>query len=129
MGTIILAVTGLFILAIIIIAILARFYIRTTREVALIRTGLGGRRVVLDGGAFTLPWFNEVSRVNMQTLPLHIQVAGDGSLITRDKLRVDASADFYVTVIPTDEGVAQAQQTLGNRTFDPAKLREHIGGK
>jgi len=129
MGNALLAIILFLIMAIVVITILAKFYMRTTREVALIRTGFGGRRVVMDGGALALPWFNEVARVNMQTLPLHVIATDDRSLITKDKLRVDAHADFYVTVQPTDEGVALAQQTLGNRTFDSAKLGELIGGK
>ncbi|MGH1358607.1 MAG: flotillin family protein [Burkholderiaceae bacterium] len=129
MGNVILAIILILVIAAAVIAILARFYMRTTREIALIRTGFGGRRVVMDGGAFAIPWFNEVARVNMQTLPLHISATGDRSIITKDKLRVDARADFYMTVEPTDDGVALAQQTLGNRTFDPAKLSEFIGGK
>lgn len=129
MGTIISTAIAVVVTVAIVIAILAQFYKRTTREVALIRTGIGGRKVIMDGGALATPWFNQVARVNMQTLPLHVSATGDRALITRDKLRVDASADFYVTVIATDDGVALAQQTLGNRTFEPDKLNELIGGK
>jgi predicted DNA-binding protein (UPF0278 family) len=32
-------------------------------------------------------------------------------------------------VITTEEGIARAAQTLGNRTFDAGKLRELIEGK
>ena len=39
------------------IALAAWFYRRATNEVALVRTGIGGRRVVVDGGTLALPWF------------------------------------------------------------------------
>lgn len=114
---------------VIIIAILARFYERATRETSLVKTGIGGRRVVMDGGVVALPWFHQISRVNMQSLRLEVSRSGEAALITKDRLRVDVGAEFYVSVLASEEGVARAAQTLGNRTFDAAKLRELIEGK
>jgi uncharacterized membrane protein YqiK len=120
--------TILVILAVV-IAVLARFYERSTREVSLVKTGVGGRKVVMDGGTISLPYFHEVTRVNMQTLRLDVSRAGEAALITNDRLRVDVSVAFYLSVIATEEGIARAAQTLGNRTFHPEKLRELIEGK
>ena len=113
----------------IVIVLIARFYERTTREVSLVRTGVGGRRVVMDGGTVAIPFFHEISRVNMQTLRLEVRRAGESALITRDRMRVDIGVEFYVSVIASEDGIARAAQTLGNRTFDAAKLRELIEGK
>lgn len=115
--------------AAVVVVVLARFYERATREVSLVRTGVGGRRVVMDGGTLAVPYFHEVSRVNMQTLRLEVVRSGEAALITSDRLRVDVGAEFYVSVIPSEEGIARAAQTLGNRTFDAQKLRELIEGK
>lgn len=117
------------IVAAIVIVILARFYQRGTREVSLVRTGVGGRRVVLDGGVLAIPYFHDVARVNMQTLRLEVKRQGTTSLITQDRLRVDVGVEFYVSVIASEDGVAQAAQTLGSRTFQADKLRELIEGK
>lgn len=111
------------------VVILARFYERATRETSLVKTGIGGRRVVMDGGVIAIPWFHQISRVNMQTLRLEVGRTGEAALITKDRLRVDVGAEFYVSVMPSEEGIARAAQTLGNRTFDAAKLRELIEGK
>ena len=113
----------------IVIAVLARFYERATRETGLVRTGVGGRRIVMDGGVLALPWFHQVSRINMQSLRLEVGRAGDAALITKDRLRVDIGAEFYVSVIPNEDGIARAAQTLGSRTFEAARLRELIEGK
>lgn len=113
----------------IIIAILAKWYQRGTREVSLIRTGLGGRKVVLDGGVLAIPFFTDVTRINMQTLRLEVKRQGAGSLITKDKLRVDVGVEFYVSVIADEEGVSRAAQTLGNKTFHHDALRDLIEGK
>jgi uncharacterized membrane protein YqiK len=117
------------VVAAIAIVVLARFYVRGTRETSLVRTGVGGRRVVLDGGALAIPYFHQVSRVNMQSLRLEVARTGEAALITKDRLRVDVGAEFYVSVQATEDGIALAAQTLGNRTFDAAKLRELIQGK
>jgi len=62
--------------AAIVVFVLARFYERGTREVSLVRTGVGGRRVVMDGATIAIPYFHEVSRVNMQTLRLEVVRSG-----------------------------------------------------
>ncbi len=113
----------------IVIVVLARFTERATRETSLVKTGVGGRKVVMDGGTIAIPYFHEIARVNMQTLRLEVGRAGEAALITKDRLRVDVGVEFYVSVIPSEEGIARAAQTLGNRTFHPDKLRELIEGK
>ena len=110
------------------IAIVAWLYERSTNEVALVRTGVGGRKVVIDGGALALPHFHEITRVNMQTLRLPVTRDGEQSLITNDRLRVDVAADFYVSVAPEREAVARAAQTLGGRLFHPDQLRALVDG-
>lgn len=113
----------------IIIVIVARLYVRSTREVSLVRTGLGGRKVVMDGGTLAIPYFHEISRVNMQTLRLEVSRSGEAALITNDRMRVDVGVTFYLSVIASAEGIARATQTLGRRTFEPEHLRELIEGK
>lgn len=113
----------------IIVVVFALFYQRSTRKVSLIRTGIGGRKVVMDGGVIAVPYFHDVSRVNMQTLRLEVQRSGEQALITKDRLRVDVGVEFYMSVDPTEEAIARAAQTLGDRTFDPGKLRDLIEGK
>ena len=114
---------------VIIVAIFAKFFQRATQEVSLVKTGFGGRKVIMDKGTIAIPWFHEVSKVNMQTLRLEVQRGGDSALITKDRMRVDIGAEFYVSVVPSADGISRAAQTLGNRTFNPDQLRELIEGK
>ena len=99
---------------------LNRYYRKATREGALVRTGLGGQRVVLDGGCLALPFLHKVSEVNMRTSKLEIERLGPHSVITRDRLRVDVGAEFHVRVEATEEGVATAAQALAGKTFRAA---------
>ena len=109
--------------------VLARLYQRATREISLVKTGAGGRKVVMDGGTVVIPLLHEISLVNMKTLRLEVNRANDASLITKDRMRVDVGVEFYVSVNATEEGIARAAQTLGDRTFDVNELREMIEGK
>ena len=117
------------VLVVILVVVAAWLYERASREVSLVRTGLGGRKVVLDGGVIVLPYFHKVSRVNMQTMRLEVNRHGEQALITKDRLRVDVGVEFYVSVEPTEESIARASQTLGRRTFEADQLRDLIEGK
>ncbi|MBC5782680.1 flotillin family protein [Ramlibacter sp. USB13] len=104
-------------------------YLRSSKERAFVRTGLGGQRVVLDGGAFVLPIVHEVIPVNMNTLRLEVARGRDKALITKDRMRVDVVAEFYVRVAAEASAVAAAAQTLGLRTLAPEQLKELVEGK
>ena len=67
--------------------------------------------------------------VNMNTLRLEVRRAQQQALITRDRMRVDVMAEFYVRVQPTIEAIADAAQTLGKRTMNPESLKELVEGK
>ena len=99
--------------------IFARLYHRASKERAFVRTGLGGQKVVKDGGAVVLPIFHEVIPVNMNTLKLEVMRNKAESLITKDRMRVDIVAAFFVRVIPSQDGIANAAQTLANGRFTP----------
>jgi len=124
-----LVVVALVVLAILLILFLNRYYRKATREVALVRTGAGGQRIVTDGGCIALPFLHKVSEVNMKTSRLEIERAGANSVITSDRLRIDVGAEFYVRVDPTPDGVATAAQALASRSFRSSELAETLEGK
>ncbi len=128
---------GSFILGLIVVAIVVAIgvwllhwlYLRSSKERAFVRTGLGGQKVVLDGGAFVLPIVHDVIPVNMNTLRLEVSRGREKALITKDRMRVDVIAEFYVRVAAEPASVAAAAQTLGLRTMEPEQLKELVEGK
>ena len=128
---------GSFLLGLIVVAIIVAIgvwllhwlYLRSSKERAFVRTGLGGQKVVLDGGAFVLPIVHDVIPVNMNTLRLEVSRGRDKALITKDRMRVDVIAEFYVRVAAQADAVAAAAQTLGLRTMEPEQLKELVEGK
>ena len=124
-----LTIVILVIAVILAVLFLNRYYRKATREVALVRTGAGGEQVVLSGGALALPFLHRITEVNMRTSRLEVERLGPKSIITKDRLRVDAGAEFYVRVDATTEGVGTAAQALGARTFRASDMAETLEGK
>lgn len=123
-------IAGIIFVAIIAIGfIVARLYQRSSKEISFVRTGFGGEKVILNGGAIVLPVLHEIIPVNMNTLRLEVVRAEEQALITRDRMRVDVMAEFYVRVKPTAESIATAAQTLGRKTMSPNELKNLVEGK
>jgi uncharacterized membrane protein YqiK len=123
-------VAGLILFALISIGfVLARLYKRSSKEVSFVRTGFRGQKVIMNGGAVVLPVLHEVIPVNMNTLRLEVKRENQLALITRDRMRVDVMAEFYVRVKPTEETIANAAQTLGLKTMAPEELKSLVEGK
>jgi uncharacterized membrane protein YqiK len=128
-GTFILGLIAVAIVGAIVVWLLHWLYLRSSKERSFVRTGLGGTKVVLGGGAFVLPIVHDVIPVNMNTLRLEVARGRDKALITKDRMRVDVIAEFYVRVKAEASAVADAAQTLGTRTLAPEQLKELIEGK
>ena len=107
--------------------ILVRLYRRSTQEMALVRTGAGGLKVVMGGGIIDLPGLHDLLRVNMKTMTITVD-GGDG-LITKDSRRVDAAAQFFIRVAPNADAIARAAQSLGQNTNDLDAIRSLLEGK
>jgi uncharacterized membrane protein YqiK len=103
--------------------LLTRIYQRSRSDVAFVRTGFLGRKVVISGGAFVFPGLHDVTGVNMNSVRIDIDRTGAGALISSDRLRVDVLASFNVRVGRTVEDVSAAAQTFGKRTLQVDVLR------
>src|SRR5690606_32894266 len=128
-GVFLMGLLAVVIIAAIGIWLLHWLYLRSSKGRAFVRTGMGGQKVVLDGGAFVLPIVHDVIPVNMNTLRLEVTRGRDKALITKDRMRVDVTAEFDVRVAANPEAVATAAQTLGERSMEPDRLIELVEGK
>ena len=117
------------ILFLILLVLFSKFYQRSSKDVAFVRTGMGGEKIVLTSGAMAIPIIHQVTPVNMNTLRLNVERSNDKGLITLDKMRIDIQSAFYVRVKGDEDGVAKAAQTLGARTLNPQSIQELLEGK
>ena len=121
---------GIGLFSIIILGIVfSRLYRKTTKELTFVRTGFGGEKVVVDGGALILPILHDYIDINMQSMKVTVARSKSDSFITKDRMRVDITADFYIRVGEDRESISRAAQTLGKKTVDLRELTGLIEGK
>ena len=120
---------SLIVLLILISKLTSNYYKRPPKGMSLVRTGLGGQKVIVDKSEWVLPVLHDVTPVNMNTVRIEIYRGNEQSLITKDRLRANIQVDFYIRVNPTHETIGIAAQTLGEKTTDPAQLKDHLEGK
>lgn len=113
----------------VVVYLLYWLYQRSSKEVSFVRTGFGGEKVVLSGGALVLPIIHNSTLVGMKTLRLEVRRSGSAALITKDRMRVEIVAEFYLRVRPDEASVAAAAQSLGGRTMDAEALKELVQGR
>ena len=128
-GSVVLWLIVLAIVVVIAVYLLRWLYRRSTKETAFVRTGFGGEKVVINNGAFVIPVLHEMSPVNMNVMRIEVRRGEANALITRDRMRVDLIAEFFLRVQPTKEAVALASQTLGRRAMQPEGIRDLFEGK
>ncbi len=108
------------------VAAFSAFYRRASKDRAYVRTGFGGERIIVNNGAFVFPVLHDLVPVNMQTLRVEISRSNNVALITKDSLRVDVVAEFFMRVAPQPEAISTAARTLGNGTSNPEKVKEIV---
>ena len=118
-GAVILVVSGVLI-------IIARLYQRTSANEAFVRTGMGGRAVVLDGGAIVVPVVHKTVLVVLETMKLEVERGGEDALITRDNLRCDIRAEFYIKVQAVKDDILNASRSLGDRSVNAEAVRDLV---
>ena len=128
-GEVLLWLIGVAIAIVILVYILRWLYRRSTKETAFVRTGFLGEKVVVNGGAFVIPVLHEITPVNMNVMRIEVMRRENGALITRNRMRVDIIAEFFVRVGTSKAAVAAAAQTLGRRTLQEDGIRSLLEGK
>jgi uncharacterized membrane protein YqiK len=129
LGSLILWLIVLAITVVIAVYLLRWLYQRSTKETAFVRTGFGGEKVVVSGGAFVIPVLHDITPVNMTVMRIEVERRETQALITKNRMRVDIIAEFFVKVGSSREAVSIAAQTLGRRTLQPEGARDLLEGR
>jgi uncharacterized membrane protein YqiK len=110
-------------------AVITKLYRKASANMAFVRTGMGGAQVYQDAGAIVLPVVHQVIPVSLETMRLNVERRGPHALITKDNLRVDLSAEFYIKVHANREDILQAARSLGARNVQPDAVSELVQEK
>src|SRR5687767_3022889 len=127
-----LALSGVGVALLIIVAIarvITKRYRKASANMSFVRTGMGGARVIQDGGTIVLPVVHQVIPVSHATMRLNVERRGVHALITKDNLRVDLSAEFYIKVQANADDILQAARSLGARNVQPQAVSELVQEK
>ena len=119
----------LLILAGIAIAAFTAWYVKTPVNNAFIRTGLGGKKVVIDGGSVVLPWVQSIQWISLETFKLQVFKSKKEAFITKDRLRVDIGAEFYVKIASNAESIERASRSLGDKSFSAEGIQSLVEEK
>jgi len=112
-----------------VLIVITRLYVKTKASEAFVRTGMGGIRVIKDGGALVIPVVHQIVRISLQTVRLEVHREGADALITKDKLRSDIRAEFFVRVPPTDESIKNAARSFGDSAVTDNGVRQLVEDK
>jgi len=107
--------------------IITKLYVKTKASEAFVRTGMGGMKVIKDGGSIVIPVIHQTVRVPLRSFRLEVLREGGDALLTKDKLRADMKAEFFVRVQPDDDSIKNAARSYGEHMDDEryvAKLVE-----
>ncbi len=119
MNSLVSMVFSLFFLAIgLIVWAIKNFYIKPSANEAYVMTGMGGRRVLIDQGGLFIPIVQQMVPVSLETMKLDVERIGQDALITKDNLRVDVRAEFYIKVLPDQDDVINAARSLGEKSVN-----------
>jgi flotillin len=116
---------GLFALGLI-LWMIKNFYVKPSANIAYVITGLGGRRVLIDRGAFYFPVVQQLVPVSLETMKLDVERTGADALITKDNLRVDVKGEFYIKVLPDQEDVLNAARSLGEKSVNSQSVAKLV---
>ncbi|HLJ53895.1 MAG TPA: SPFH domain-containing protein [Chthonomonadaceae bacterium] len=105
------------------------FYKRTAADMAFVRTGRGGNKVVLDGGAMVVPILHRMLEINLRTMKLGVNPRGQNALITRDNLRANVLAQFYIRVQADEEHILNAARSLGESSVNAEAVEALVSEK
>lgn len=129
-ATAVLVISGAILLLVAGIAfVITKLYVKTKASEAFVRTGMGGRVVIKDGGAVVMPVVHEIVSVSLETIRLKVVRRGADALLTKDKLRADIEAEFFVRVMPNDEDIINAARSLGDKTANEETIKKLIEDK
>lgn len=112
-----------------VIVTITKLYLRSSSNQSFVRTGMGGPKAVIDGGAIVVPLVHQVTPVSLETMRLDVERKSMDALITGDNLRADVAAEFYIKVKKEPSQVIAAATSLGSRSCNSDLVKELVQEK
>lgn len=112
------------------ITVAGKFYVKVGPDEAIVMTGMGGMKVVIDGGAFVWPVIHRYEKMDLTLKSFEISREGSEGLICMDNIRADIKTAFFIRVDKTTEEIKEVAQSIGcKRASQIETLRELFDAK
>lgn len=112
------------------IIIASKFYIKVGPDEAIVKTGMGGMAVIIDGGALVWPVVHRYEKMDLTLKSFEISREGSEGLICKDNIRADIKTAFFIRVDKTTEEIKEVAQSIGcKRASQVETLRELFDAK
>ncbi len=105
---------------------ITRLFLKTTKNVAFVRTGIGKTRVCKDGAILVISSLHNVTKVNLELMKLPVERQGADSLQTKDRVRTDIKCTFFTNVKNQEDDIALAANKFNDKTMDARTLLAEI---
>lgn len=127
-------VVGVVIVAIVVFlvaffAAVSRFYVKAPADRAFVKTGGGKPKVIVNGGDWVIPAFNEVTWVDLRTMDIDIERTEASALLTVDPQYADIRAIFFIKVNPIAEDIERAARTMGGGEVNTNSVKRLVESK
>ncbi len=118
----------LFVISLAIIA--GKFYVKVGPDEAIVKTGMGGLKVVIDGGALIWPVIHRYEKMDLTLKSFEIAREGSEGLICKDNIRADIKTAFFIRVDKTADEIKEVAQSIGcKRASQIETMRELFDAK
>lgn len=107
-----------------IITIVSNLYVRASSDRSFVRTGAGGGKAVIDGGALVISVVHETVPVSHKTMKIEVTRSGSDALITGDNLRADITSEFYIYVPKDENNVLMAASSMGEQGVNEDSVKK-----
>ncbi|MCU0711403.1 MAG: flotillin family protein [Pirellula sp.] len=110
--------------------IASNFYVKVGPDEAIVRTGYGGIKVVIDGGTIVVPVLHRYEKMDLTLKSFEIAREGSEGLICKDNIRADIKTAFFIRVDKTVDEIKEVAQSIGcKRASQVETLRELFDAK
>ncbi|MCB1049362.1 MAG: flotillin family protein [Acidobacteria bacterium] len=103
---------ALLLMALGLMAMLIKSYVKVDQGKALIRNGMGGAKVSFSG-SFVFPMIHKAELLDLSVKRVEIHRVGREGLVCKDNMRADIKVAFFVRVNKTAEDSLKVAQSLG----------------
>lgn len=117
-------------IAMALIVVASKFYVKVGPDEAIVKTGMGGMMVIIDGGALIWPVIHRYEKMDLTLKSFEIAREGSEGLICKDNIRADIKTAFFIRVDKSAEEIQEVAQSIGcKRASQVETLRELFDAK